>query len=199
MTTRNLEIPLVVGPAVYATYRRITYRIDSALCEFVDNSTQSYFANKRRLQDLDGSNFQLKINIVHDRDTGTLTIQDNANGMSESELLRAIKLNEPPPDTTGRSEFGMGLKMAANEFIAYGRLAEWDGTDSPVHLSERSRTILTYALCGFANFSSIGIQLGGIGGIAPKRRGDLAKLGFRAMLGGTLAAFMTACVASILL
>ena len=93
----------------------------------------------------------------------------------------------------------MGLKMAANEFIAYGRLAEWDGTDSPVHLSERSRTILTYALCGFANFSSIGIQLGGIGGIAPQRRGDLAKLGFRAMLGGTLAAFMTACVASILL
>jgi CNT family concentrative nucleoside transporter len=93
----------------------------------------------------------------------------------------------------------MGLKMAANEFIAYGRLAEWDGPDSPVHLSERSRTILTYALCGFANFSSIGIQLGGIGGIAPKRRGDLAKLGFRAMLGGTLAAFMTACVASMLL
>ena len=93
----------------------------------------------------------------------------------------------------------MGLKMAANEFIAYGRLAEWDKPDSLVHLSERSRTILTYALCGFANFSSIGIQLGGIGGIAPKRRGDLAKLGFRAMLGGTLAAFMTACVASIFL
>jgi len=93
----------------------------------------------------------------------------------------------------------MGLKMAANEFIAYGRLAEWAGPDSHVHLSERSQTILTYALCGFANFSSIGIQLGGIGGIAPKRRGDLAKLGLRAMLGGTLAAFMTACVASILL
>ncbi len=93
----------------------------------------------------------------------------------------------------------MGLKMAANEFIAYGRLAEWARPDSHVHLSERSQTILTYALCGFANFSSIGIQLGGIGGIAPNRRGDLAKLGLRAMLGGTLAAFMTACVASILL
>ena len=59
--------------------------------------------------------------------------------------------------------------------------------------------ILTYALCGFANFSSIGIQLGGIGGIAPDRRSDLARLGLRAMVGGTLAAFMTACVAGFLL
>ena len=58
---------------------------------------------------------------------------------------------------------------------------------------------MTYALCGFANFSSIGIQLGGIGGIAPDRRGDLAKLGLRAMLGGTFAAFMTACIAGVLL
>jgi CNT family concentrative nucleoside transporter len=66
-------------------------------------------------------------------------------------------------------------------------------------LSERSITILTYALCGFANFSSIGIQLGGIGAMAPTRRADLARLGFRAMLGGTLAAFMTACVAGILI
>jgi CNT family concentrative nucleoside transporter len=54
-------------------------------------------------------------------------------------------------------------------------------------------------LCGFANFGSIGIQIGGIGGIAPDRRGDLARLGFRAMLGGTLAAFMTACIAGILI
>ena len=59
--------------------------------------------------------------------------------------------------------------------------------------------ILTYALCGFANFSSIGIQLGGIGGIAPERRSDLARLGLRAMLGGTLAAFMTACIAGVLI
>jgi len=66
-------------------------------------------------------------------------------------------------------------------------------------ISQRSITILTYALCGFANFSSIGIQLGGIGGIAPTRTRDLAKLGLRAMIGGTLAAFMTACVVGILL
>lgn len=93
----------------------------------------------------------------------------------------------------------MGLKMATNEFVAYGRLSEWASAGSLVHISERSRTILTYALCGFANFSSIGIQLGGIGGIAPNRQGDLARLGLRAMLGGTLAAFMTACIAGLLI
>jgi CNT family concentrative nucleoside transporter len=93
----------------------------------------------------------------------------------------------------------LGLKMATNEFVAYGLLTEWAEPGSPVELSERSRQIMTYALCGFANFSSIGIQLGGIGGLAPERRGDLARLGLRAMIGGTLASFMNACVAAILL
>ncbi len=93
----------------------------------------------------------------------------------------------------------MGLKMATNEFVAYGRLSEWADPESAVQISDRSRIILTYALCGFANFSSIGIQLGGIGGIAPNRQGDLARLGLRAMLGGTLAAFMTGCIAALLL
>jgi CNT family concentrative nucleoside transporter len=93
----------------------------------------------------------------------------------------------------------MGLKMATNEFVAYGRLSDWAKPDSLVHISERSQTIMMYALCGFANFSSIGIQLGGIGGIAPERRGDLAKLALRAMLGGTLVAFINACVANIML
>jgi CNT family concentrative nucleoside transporter len=93
----------------------------------------------------------------------------------------------------------IGLKMATNEFVAYGRLADWGNPDSVVQISERSRTILTYALCGFANFGSIGIQLGGIGGIAPNRQGDLARLGLRAMIGGTLAAFMTACIAGLFL
>ncbi len=88
----------------------------------------------------------------------------------------------------------LGTKMVINEFVAYAQLSELkDG------LSKRTFTILTYALCGFANFSSIGIQLGGIGGIAPERRSDLAKLGLRAMLGGTLAAFMTACIAGAML
>jgi CNT family concentrative nucleoside transporter len=66
-------------------------------------------------------------------------------------------------------------------------------------LSARSIVIATYALCGFANFSSIAIQIGGIGGLAPERRGDLSRMGLRAMIGGTLAAFMTACVVGILL
>lgn len=93
----------------------------------------------------------------------------------------------------------LGLRMVTNEFVAYLRLSGWQQADSGVDLTERSQSILTYALCGFANFSSIGIQLGGIGGIAPDRSSDLAKLGFRAMLGGMLAAFMTACVAGILI
>ena len=93
----------------------------------------------------------------------------------------------------------LGKKMVANEFVSYLQLSQWIQPGSGVELSPRSVAILTYALCGFANFSSIGIQIGGIGGIAPARRGELARLGFRAMLGGTLACFMTACVAGILL
>ena len=92
----------------------------------------------------------------------------------------------------------LGKKMVANEFVSYVQLSQWMQPGSGVELSQRSVIILTYALCGFANFSSIGIQLGGIGGLAPERRRDLARLGFRAMLGGSLACFMTACVAGIL-
>jgi len=93
----------------------------------------------------------------------------------------------------------LGLKMTATEFVAYAQLADWLSDDSTVELSERTVTIMTYALCGFANFGSIGIQLGGIGAIAPERRSDLARLGLRAMIGGTLAAMMTACIAGFLL
>ena len=67
-----------------------------------------------------------------------------------------------------------------------------------MELAPRSIVIATYALCGFANFSSIAIQIGGIGGLAPARRSDLARIGLRAMVAGTLAAFMTATVAGIL-
>jgi len=88
----------------------------------------------------------------------------------------------------------LGTKLVVNEFLAYDQLSKLQP-----QLSDRTYMIMTYALCGFANFSSIGIQLGGIGGIAPERRSDLAKLGVRAMLGGTLAAFMTACVAGFLI
>jgi CNT family concentrative nucleoside transporter len=91
----------------------------------------------------------------------------------------------------------LGYKLFANEFIAYQNLAEMQ-QNAETALSERTTVILTYALCGFANFGSIGIQIAGIGGIAPSRRSDLAKLAVRAMLGGTLAAFMTACFAGML-
>ena len=90
----------------------------------------------------------------------------------------------------------LGTKIVLNEFIAYQQLSELVREGA---LSERSVLICNYALCGFANFGSIAIQIGGIGGIAPERRGDLAKLGLRAMIGGTLAALMTATVAGVLL
>ncbi|MFW6330836.1 MAG: NupC/NupG family nucleoside CNT transporter [Gemmatimonadota bacterium] len=90
----------------------------------------------------------------------------------------------------------LGIKTVANEFIAYLRLSDLLAGDGG--LSPRSIVIATYALAGFANFSSIAIQIGGIGGIAPSRRHDLSKIGLRAMIGGTLAAFLTATIAGIL-
>jgi len=90
----------------------------------------------------------------------------------------------------------MGIKTVLNEFVAYLELSATLG--SGAGLEQRSIIIATYALSGFANFSSIAIQIAGIGGIAPSRRQDLARLGFRAMLGGSLAAFMTATVAGII-
>jgi CNT family concentrative nucleoside transporter len=92
----------------------------------------------------------------------------------------------------------LGLRMVGNELIAYEQMGEWLKSESGPRLSERSQMIATYALCGFANFGSIGIQIGGIGPLAPSRQGDLARLGLRAMLGGLLACYMTACVAGIL-
>jgi CNT family concentrative nucleoside transporter len=92
----------------------------------------------------------------------------------------------------------LGKKMFANEFVAYAELAKWRQDDSPIQLSERSVTIMTYALCGFANFSSIGIQIGGLGGMAPERQSDIARLGLRAMLGGTIVNCMMGCIAGVL-
>jgi concentrative nucleoside transporter, CNT family len=93
----------------------------------------------------------------------------------------------------------LGLRVVANEFVAYEQLSQWLAPDSAIKISERSAAIATYALCGFANFASIGVQLGGIGPMAPQRCGDLARLGLRAMIGGNLACFMTACVAGMFL
>ncbi|NCN28188.1 NupC/NupG family nucleoside CNT transporter [bacterium] len=88
----------------------------------------------------------------------------------------------------------LGKKTVLNEFVAFVDL-----TAIKDSLSPRAFTIATYALCGFANFSSIAIQIGGIGSLVPKRRKDLAQLSFKAMIAGTLAAFMTACIAGMLL
>ena len=90
----------------------------------------------------------------------------------------------------------MGEKLVLTELIAYGDLAELRATNS---ISDRTAIIASYALCGFANFASVGIQLGGIGGIAPERRKDLAKLGLKAMFGGALASWITATLAGILI
>jgi CNT family concentrative nucleoside transporter len=92
----------------------------------------------------------------------------------------------------------MGQKTAINEFVAYFNLAQYVRAN-PGLLSERSVIIATYALCGFSNFLSIAIQIGGIGGIAPNRRHDLARLGLAAVLAGSLACFMTAAIAGMLL
>lgn len=86
----------------------------------------------------------------------------------------------------------LGQKMVINEFVAYLDLAEMKNADM---LNEKSILISTYALCGFANFSSIAIQIGGIGGMAPARQGDISNLGMKAMLAATLATMMTATIA----
>ena len=90
----------------------------------------------------------------------------------------------------------LGQKTVINEFVAYLSLAEMKEAG---FLSQKSILISTYALCGFANFSSIAIQIGGIGGMAPKRQSDLSKLGFRALVGATLATMMTATIAGMLM
>ncbi|HMF38409.1 MAG TPA: nucleoside transporter C-terminal domain-containing protein, partial [Isosphaeraceae bacterium] len=85
-------------------------------------------------------------------------------------------------------------RTVLNELIAFQELGKLRD-----NLVERSFVIASFALCGFANFSSIGIQLGGIGALAPERRHDLARIGLRALLAGTMANFLSACIAGILL
>lgn len=93
----------------------------------------------------------------------------------------------------------IGQKVVINEFIAYSELAKITTGQAPgVTLTPQGALIATYALCGFANFSSIAIQIGGIGGLAPERRADLARFGLRAVLGGSIATFMTATIAGVL-
>ncbi|MBL9183678.1 MAG: hypothetical protein JNN17_16180 [Verrucomicrobiaceae bacterium] len=101
-----------------------------------------------------------------------------------------------PWDECGKAGALLGERVVLNEFIAYLHLAE---QSKAATLTPRTAEIMTYALCGFANFASIAIQIGGIGALVPERRADLAKLGFKAMLGGLLACYSTACVAGMLM
>jgi CNT family concentrative nucleoside transporter len=88
----------------------------------------------------------------------------------------------------------LGTRMVLNELVAFTMLGQQTASLDP-----RSFTIATFALCGFANFSSIGIQIGGLSALAPNRRADLARLGFKAMIAGTMANLMSACIVGVLL
>ncbi|CAG2104340.1 unnamed protein product [Medioppia subpectinata] len=89
----------------------------------------------------------------------------------------------------------IGLKTVINEFVAYQELGEMIKLNN---LSKRAQLISTYALCGFSNFGSIGIQLGGLGSMAPERKADLSSMALRAMIAGSISCFMTACIAGLL-
>jgi CNT family concentrative nucleoside transporter len=94
----------------------------------------------------------------------------------------------------------LGIKIVASEFIGYIQLAELKQASSLIHLNyQKSIIIATYMLCGFANFASIGIQIGGIGSLAPGQRKNLSKFGFKALIGGTLASLLSATIAGMII
>lgn len=105
----------------------------------------------------------------------------------------ALMIGVPWPDCSKVAEL-MGVKIVVNEFVAYMKLA-----DIQDDLTPRGRMLATFALCGFANIASIGIQIGCLGAMAPERKKDLAKLAFSAMICGMLSTFMSACIAGMLL
>ena len=94
----------------------------------------------------------------------------------------------------------LGIKLAASEFVGYIQLAELKNVASASHLTFNKSVIMaTYMLCGFANFASIGIQIGGIGALEPKQRKNLSKFGFKALIGGTLASLLSATIAGMII
>lgn len=109
---------------VYATYRRLSYKPWFAIAEFVDNSTQSYFEHRDELLEAFRSSGEsgLRVEVSYDDEQRILTVHDNAYGMELEELTRALVLDSPPPNRSGRSEFGMGLKTAASWFGAVWRV-----------------------------------------------------------------------------
>ena len=94
----------------------------------------------------------------------------------------------------------LGIKLAASEFVGYIQLAELKDASSVMHLKfEKSIIMATYMLCGFANFASIGIQIGGIGSLAPGQRKTLSEFGIRALIGGTIASLLSATIAGMII
>ncbi|WP_040977299.1 NupC/NupG family nucleoside CNT transporter [Necropsobacter massiliensis] len=91
----------------------------------------------------------------------------------------------------------IGTKLAINEFVGYLEFAPYLAADAAVQLGDKTKAIITFALCGFANFSSIAILIGGLGGMAPNRRGDIARLGIKAVIAGSLANLMSATIAGL--
>lgn len=103
-----------------------------------------------------------------------------------------------PGEDVGKVGMLLGQKTVFNEFVAYSTMSQMLASD-PAWLTERGRLITSYALCGFANFGSIGIQIAGYGSLAPERLGDLSRLGLRAMVGGLLTTCLVACAAGLLI
>ncbi len=110
----------------------------------------------------------------------------------------AFLLGVPWEEAIIAGEF-IGLKTVANEFVAYAGFAQYFGDAAPVILSEKTKAIISFALCGFANLSSIAILLGGLGSLAPNRRGDIARMGVKAVIAGTLSNLMAATIAGFCL
>ncbi len=91
----------------------------------------------------------------------------------------------------------IGTKLAINEFVGYFEFSKYLSPESAVQLTDKTKAIITFALCGFANFSSIAVLIGGLGGMAPNRRGDIARLGIKAVIAGSLANLMSATIAGL--
>ena len=110
----------------------------------------------------------------------------------------AFLIGVPWSEATTIGSF-IGQKLVVNEFVAYLNFVPYLSEDAPLILSEKSKAIVSFALCGFANLSSIAILLGGLGGIAPSRRGEIAKFGLLAVAAGTLSNLMSATIAGLFL
>ena len=110
-----MSIQLIIGPDAITSYRRLAYSPWHAIAEFVDNSTQSYFDNRKVLDECmkDEDDKLLTVSVVYDKAAGVLRVVDNAMGMSSDDLERALHVARPPVNATGRSKYGMGMKTAA--------------------------------------------------------------------------------------